>query len=276
MKFGSLLVMGGAVLLTGCSSTALGKADPTPTPAASTPLPTRTASVAQARPAAHTGNSFADGQTDLKNGNYRAATTAFRAAIKTKQHVAAAYAGLGTAYVRLINYPVAYQAFRNASTLDPRNPAYLYNAAYTALYSQNYHVAITYATRFIHLRPTAPSGYHVRFLAYGSLLEPKKQIGDALTIIRLAPRQPDAYNDLGIAYANSRKYSDSIKAFTEAIKLDPTNLNYYTNRAIAENTANDPNAAIADFEKAKTLTSNKATLVRLNGAIAALKKHSKP
>lgn len=274
MKLRALLLTGG-VLLAGCSSAATGRTSShsTPTSARAASTPVAPAVAAQATiPPATTGDAYTRATTDLKDGNYNAAATEFRASIKAHQHVAASYAGLGTAYAHLSRFPVAFQGYSDAARLDPHNARYQYDAAYAALYSQNYHAAVAYATSFIKLRPSDPSGYHLRFLAYGSLLNAKKQVQDARIIARLLPHNADAYDDLGIALSNGSQFKQSVTAFTHAISLNPHNINYYINRGLAENLAKQPRAALADFERARSMTTNAATIKKLDGAIGVLKK----
>lgn len=278
MKLGALFLTGSVLLLAGCSSTTTGSTGPsaTPTPGQSSANPAApTASVAARAtvpPPVTKGDAFTRGTADLKIGNYHAAADQFRAAIKEKSHVAASYAGLGAAYAHLNQYPVAYQAYVDAARLEPSNPGYQYNAAYAALYTQNYHSAVTYATQLIKLQPKSPTGYHIRFLAYGSLLNAKGQAKDAEVVAHLSPHDPGAFNDLGIALSNENKYRDSVAAFSKAIALSPNNANYYINRGLAWNLDKQPRKALADLEKARSFSKNPTTIKKLDGAIKVLKK----
>jgi Flp pilus assembly protein TadD len=156
--------------------------------------------------------------------------------------------------------------------MQPREPAVLYGAAYSALGSRSFHAAVQYATRFLRLQPKSYDGYHVRFLAYGNLLMPKQQVKDASMEVRLQPRNPDAYEDLGIAYVNNQKYAQARTVFTKAIKLHPGTFEYYSNRAAAEVYGKQPELAVKDLKKARSLAPNAATKQNLDRDIKAVEK----
>lgn len=289
MKLGIILALGGAAALAGCSSQATPTRTPTPTKptlapaatsvAATTPATTPVPTAATARQTTGTpitiaaGAGFAEGNADLHAHHYAAAIIAFRNAIIHHQHVSDAYIGLGTAALGLNNFATAYQAYRSAALLAPHNAAIVYYIAYAALHAQDYHGALTYATRYIQMKPNDVNGYHLRLLAYGHLYKPKAQIKDAQTIVRLQPHNAAAFNDLGIALGNDSQFVKSIAAFSKAIKLSPNNPSYYTNRAIAENLDKQPRLALQDLYTARSKTTDPVTRGRINLAIANLKKH---
>lgn len=288
----ALFLLGGALVLTGCSSQAVANsptATTTPstrsaptvpsTPAAGTkkspvsshPKPHATSSTGS-NPVVDSKNPYAAGIAALPASRYDAALADFRAAIARHSHIAASHAGIGSADVGKKDFAAAAKAYGHAAALDPRTPVYLYRAAYASLYSGDFHATVTYASQYVKRVPRDPAGYHLRFLAYGNLFNRKKQIADARVVARLQPRKPSAFNDLGIALANDGKPKQAIKAFDRAIALKPNIGSYYQNRGVAENLIGKRPAALTDLEKARSLTTDKLTKANLDRAIAYLKK----
>jgi Tfp pilus assembly protein PilF len=209
---------------------------------------------------------------DLHAGRYAQAEQGFRDAIKKHDHVFLAYAGLGAAAYAVHDYVTAFHAYQHAAALQPKNPLVEYRTAYCALYSNDYHSAVTYASNYIKLEPKDPSGYRLRFLAYGSLLDRKHQLQDARAEVKFAPRSADAHNDLGIALSNNREYAQAISEFNTAIRLAPSDPDYYQNRGQAEYQDKKLAAALADFERARALTKDPLKRKQLDTVIAYLKK----
>jgi Flp pilus assembly protein TadD len=293
MKLRALFLLAGILAVSGCSSqvsagspTATRAAAPRPTPTRPAPTPTRAptprpalhaTAVVAARTAAK--SDYDAGEAALKAGQYAAAVKDFRAAIDHHQRVADAYVGLGTAYVGSLHYADAFSAFRHAAALEPRNPHVLYSAAYAALYADDYHSAATYASRYLALKPHDGQGYHLRFLAYGGLLDKTHQLDDARQVARYEPNSPTAFNDLGIALAQNGKYTESEVALSKAIALEPNNWQFYKNRGlaeyrrgIAESRKDQLVAALRDFERAEALTKDPVQRGNLKAAIAYLRK----
>jgi tetratricopeptide (TPR) repeat protein len=300
MKLRALFLLAGILAVSGCSSQASSAAPtathtssqaPTPTRPAATPThataaPTRattraTAPHITAVVAARTGSAspYDAGERALKAGHYAAAATDFRAAIDRHQRIADSYIGLGTAEIGLAQYAKALDAFRHALGLEPRNTTVVYDAAYAALNADLYHDAVAYATQYIKMKPTDGRGYHLRFLAYGGLLDPKHQLSDARLVVRYEPNSPTAYNDLGIALAQNKKYAASEAALTKAIALQPNNWEFYKNRGLAEynlglNEHNNHQLTLAlkDFQRAEALVKDPTQRSNLQAAIAYLQK----
>jgi len=222
-----------------------------------------------------TGTAYDRGQTYMKVRNFPAALTQFGLSIRRNQRVADSYANIGTANLDMGKPAAAYRAFKAAVSHNATNAAYLYYAAYSALYNQDFRGAVSYATRFIGLQPKNPAGYHLRFLAYGKLLERKNQVKDASAEVKLQPRSPESYDDLGIALTNDGKFAPAVTAFSHAIHLRPASLSYYTNRAMAENLNGQTNAVLRDLHTARSLAKDSLTKKQIDEAIANFKKHLK-
>jgi tetratricopeptide (TPR) repeat protein len=213
-------------------------------------------------------NAYKAGMSELRGHNFAAAAQHFKQAITKHQNTAAAYAGLGNADLRLGKYADGYKAYVKAASMQPNNANNLYGAALAAYTSKQFPDSIRYATAYIHLRPNAAAGYHLRMLANDSLARTKPQLADAKAIARLSPHDPQAYNDLGIAYGNNKKYRQSLASFARAIALDGANYSFYFNRAVIENIMKNRVAALADMKKAQRLAPTKQT----KAAIGALER----
>jgi len=217
-------------------------------------------------------SAYAQGQTLLKTHQYRQAQVAFRQAIAQKDHVALAYAGLGTADIDLGDFKGGFLAYQAAAKLMPTSAAMNYYAAFAALYARAYTSAVTYATRSIQLYPGYYPSYHLRFLAYGRLQNKKHQVSDAKMEVKLVPNSPETWNDYGIALGNDGQLPQSISAFGKAIKLRPAYWAYYKNRAIIEIYNKQQSKALADFEKAGALAPDAADKKLMADTAAKLKK----
>jgi Flp pilus assembly protein TadD len=263
------------------------------------------ASPTGARPAS---SPFAAGVAAMNAHKWAEAEKQFRLAISRKDHLERAYAGLGTAATWLNDYRTAFFAFKKAVALDshdleaqqglaqaatqikdfydayhayvemvkafPKNPYYVYQTAYSALYAADSHAAVSYATTYIKLAPTDWRGYHLRFLAYGNLLKHKEQVQDASKVVQLRPHDPTAYNDLGIALANDQQYKKSISVLTNAIRLDPKYALAYMNRGISESLNGQEKLAIQDLDVARSLTHDTKLQKQINALIHYLQRRA--
>jgi superkiller protein 3 len=215
---------------------------------------------------------YAAGRAALKRHDYKSAVRYFKMAIAHSENLIASEIGLGAAAFALGEAATSYRAYARAATLAPSNPQAVYGAADSAYEAHQYRAAVDYATSYIKLRPKEYAGYKVRFLAEGRLLDAKGQLRDARQLVKLFPHQAESFNDLGIALSNSGKFGSAIQAFTTAIKLLPNTVDYYINRAIAENLDRKPRLALADLETARRLAKDRATQRNLDKAISSLKK----
>ncbi|MGH2449175.1 MAG: tetratricopeptide repeat protein [Chloroflexota bacterium] len=285
MRLSILLLAGGGTLaLAGCASSPSANSATATAPAGTavaskvtpSPLKTKVAPAPKASftplPVHATGTAYQKGQAYLRTRHWSQALASFHTSIAHHQQVAASYAGIGEVEIGQGNFAASEKAYSNAAKNQPNHAVYLYDAAYAALYNHDYHVAVSEATAYIKQKPKQAAGYHLRFLAYGDLLNRKKQLADAATITRLQPSDAGAWNDLGIAQANDKHPQKSIKAFGQAVRLSPRNPSYYMNRGLVqEELLKNPKAALPDYEEARKLTTNKSSLQTLNKAIAALK-----
>ncbi len=215
---------------------------------------------------------YATGQARLKAHQFRQAQVAFRQAISQKDHLALAYAGLGTADIDLGDSVGGFKAYQQAAKLLPGSAAMNYYAGFAALYARAYTWAVTYATRSIQLHPNYYASYHLRFLAYGRLKSKKHQVSDAHMEVKLLPGSPDSWNDYGIALGNDGQLPQSISAFGKAITLKPHYWAYYKNRAIIEIYNKQQGRALLDFEKAGALAPDAADQKLMADTAAKLKK----
>jgi|SRR5947209_1359027 len=282
MKLRALFLLAGTLAASACASQA----------SAATPAATRALVQQPARTRIHSAGSYAHessttaviasrssstsdysaGQAALKARRYTAAVRYFQAAIDHHVRVFDAYIGLGTADVALARYADGFRAYRRAASLQPRNAGVLYKAAYAALNANDYHNAVAYATRYLALKPHDGNGYHLRFLAYGGLLDAKHQLDDARLVARYEPNSATAFNDLGIALAQNRQYKASEAALTKAIALQPGNWQFYKNRGLAEYRNNQLTLALHDFQRAERLVKDPLQRSNLRAAIAVLQK----
>jgi superkiller protein 3 len=213
-------------------------------------------------------SAFDKGTAYMRAGNSRAARQQFVLSIRLHQRVADSYANLGSIALDERRAHDAFRAYQSAAQLGPNNPAYLYYAAYAALSAHDFNAAIPYVSRCIHLQPRNTAAYHLRFLAYGSLLDYRGQVRDARALVGLAPTSPIAYADLGIALFNDRKVRQAIQAFTRAIQLQPKEISYYINRAIAEQFSRQTDLVLRDLRTAKFLSKDPGTRKQIEQAIA--------
>jgi tetratricopeptide (TPR) repeat protein len=281
-KLGALFLPAFGLLMAGCGTGATSPPSPKPAPTTSaavverTPTPGATPRPTQPKTTLKTAgmiiakkvSAFDKGTAYMRARNSRAARQQFVLSIKLHQRVADSYANLGSI---ALDERDAYDAFRDyqlAVRLGPNNPAYLYYAAYAALAAHDFNAAIPYVSRCLHLQPRNTAAYHLRFLAYGSLLNYRGQVRDARALVGLAPTSPVAYEDLGIALFNDRKVRQAIQAFTRAIQLQPKEVSYYINRAIAEQFSRQTDLVLRDLRTAKSLTKDPETRKQIEQAIA--------
>jgi len=268
MKFRVLLVLGGMFYAASVNAPAQA-AGPAPRPS----FAHRSATVTYRTSAPNCSlHAYDMGQTSLRARQYRQARNEFQTAIRCHDRVTQAYANLGTANFDLGQYAAAYSAYRSAAMRAPHDPALTYVTAFAALYAGKWKDTVAYATATLKLQPKSDITYHLRFVAYGRLLQHKQQVRDASAEVKLKPYNADYWDDVGIALYNDSKLADSIGAFTHAIQLQPSHWNYYKNRAISEVYSKKSKIALRDLEKAYTLASSPGDKKQLSRAITKLKK----
>jgi len=217
-------------------------------------------------------HAYDTGQALLRARQYRQAQNQFQAAIRCHDHLTQAYADLGTSSFDLGQYAAAYSAYRSAAARSPHDASLLYITGFAAFYAGKWKETVVYTTATLKLQPKSDITYHLRFLAYGRLLQHKKQVQDASAEVKLKPYNADYWDDVGIALYNDSKLADSIGAFSHAIQLQPSRWNYYKNRAISEVYSKKSKIALKDLEKAYALASRPGDKKQLSVAIAKLKK----
>lgn len=157
-------------------------------------------------------------------GDGVAAEREFRAASLIDPRNAAAFYGLGNAYVSQKKPDDAIRAFEQSAKLNPANPAPPHAIGRVLAGRGQYDQAIV---RFDQALKIAPA-FAPAILDKGSTLEMKGDAKGAVAqfeqAVKVAPRFAVAHVKLGAAYQRLKRYDEAEKAYAKALEIQPENV----------------------------------------------------
>jgi tetratricopeptide (TPR) repeat protein len=184
-----------------------------------------------------------------EQGNYETAIDNYRKAIDrhgNNEHKAILWDKVGTLY-RLMNEPErAIEAYRQATTLDPKYASPWYNLGNIYATLGRSEAAIAAYRKAIALNPADPWPYHLLALVY----ESREEYGEAVTLYKQAIERHQSDRDraiswdtLGSVYHDQGRLKEAQHAFQEALRLNP-------DYALPWNSLGDVYVALRDYEQA--------------------------
>jgi Flp pilus assembly protein TadD len=152
-----------------------------------------------------------------ERGLYAEAETDLRAALKLAANLAEAHAALGILFDVQMR-PGAEAEHREAVRLQPNNPAFLNNLAFSLFLREHYKEAITMYEKAARL---APLSHRVRTnmgFAYAAIGD----LPSAAREFRMGGSEVDAANNLGFAYERRGDMANAYTLYLQAVRSDPT------------------------------------------------------
>ncbi len=119
----------------------------------------------------------------------------------------------------------------------------------TALYYEDYLVAISHFNRVIESKPYLAQPYLMRAIAKLNLDDYNGALDDATKAIELNPFIPDAYEVRGIAAQNMGRTADAIADYSHELTMLPENRNILFNMALAQEEIGDHDGARQSYDR---------------------------
>jgi tetratricopeptide (TPR) repeat protein len=184
-------------------------------------------------------------------GDYRGAEAEFRAYIRLKPNVAAAYSNLGHVLRRQRRLDKAVTAYKKAISLDP-NLAEAHDDLGTALGDQGkLDDAIAEYNAAIRLKPNFGKAHANSGKALAHQGNMNEAIAEYRTAIGLSPNDAGSRVNLGAILCDVKHdYGAAIAEFREAIRLEPDNAVAHSNLAVALEGKGKLDEAIAECRMA--------------------------
>ena len=188
----------------------------------------------------------------------------FQQAISADPNYALAYAGLADAYAFLPgytagspqdSYPKSIAAAKKALELDDSlAEAHTALAIASWLYNFDFSQANREFQRAIELNPN----YAIAHQQYGNILLSAlgrfdEAIAEAKRAVELDPLSLVINSDLGVDYFFARRYDEAITQLRKTLEMDPGYYYGYVNLGQALDLKGAPDAAIAEYQKARAL-----------------------
>ncbi|MFM2307833.1 MAG: hypothetical protein RLZZ367_2502 [Bacteroidota bacterium] len=200
-------------------------------------------------------------KTVNRNAAWKSDETLFATDITTGSNSARVYYNYASL---LLNQPVADEATRNiqlgvvvsnltkAAAIDSMYPNTYINLGVAYYKLKNYKAAITSLQRAVQLNPSGDAMHNLAD-AFFRNNELDSSIYYHTQCIKTGYILTDTWNMLGTAYFSKKEYALARNAFESGIKKDTTNASLYLNYGNVLGALNQPDAAIAAFEKAYAL-----------------------
>jgi serine/threonine protein kinase/tetratricopeptide (TPR) repeat protein len=240
---------------------------PAPQPAAEAPQPTKDLCLAA--------------QDLAGQGKYLDALPRWRQAVRQDPTDLWAWAGLAACYENLARFAEAAACYDTCSALAPNLPWLCFKRGVVHLQRHDYADALADFDRLLADRPDVPEGYINRALAWQGLKKDDRAIQDVSRAIELGTPQTRVYFIRAMLRARAGDRDGAGRDRAEGLRREPTDELSCVVRGLAR-LASDPNAALADFDKALRLNprsldglQNKASVLseqlnRPHEAVAAL------
>lgn len=176
----------------------------------------------------------AEGHRAAQERQFDKAVDAYRQAIRLDPNLAAAYHGLGSAYVNMGRAADALEPMRTAARLEPNNALIRLNLGVTLANLRRGDEALAELNEAKRLSPNDPRVYN----EIGNTLHNSfGRIEDALAAYqearRLNPALPVVHHNIGLMLMRLGRFAEAVGPFEEALRLDPTyrNARYFLSDA---------------------------------------------
>lgn len=147
------------------------------------------------------------------------------------------------------NFTEAEKAYREALSLEPKEPIYLYNLAITLIRQNKDDEALTYLQQMLEIQPNSYSANK----AMAEIYSRKSNFEEAgkyyKKAVEVSPTDPDAFYNLGACLKNTGDYKGAMSAFEKATELKPDFADAYYELSTMYINQNMKEKAISALEK---------------------------
>lgn len=165
----------------------------------------------------------AEGQRAAREKQFDRAVDAYRQAIRLNPNLAAAYHGLGSAYVQMGRAGDALEPMRTAARLEPNNPLVRLNLGITLANLRRGGEALAELNEAKRLSPGDARVHNetgnVLHNLFGRIDEALAAYEEAR---RLNPNEPAAHHNIGLMLMRLGRFADAVAPLREALRLNPS------------------------------------------------------
>ena len=189
------------------------------------------------RPALTAEQYVAEGHRAALEKRFDQAVDAYRQAIKLNPNLAAAYHGLGSAYVNMGRAGDALEPMRVAARLEPSNPLIRLNLGITLANLRRGEEALAELNEAKRLSPGDARVYNelgnVLHNLFGRVEEALAAYEEAR---RLNPQEPAVHHNIGLMLMRLGRFADAVAPLREALRLNPRyrNARYFLSDAYSK------------------------------------------
>ncbi len=147
------------------------------------------------------------------------------------------------------NFSEAEKAYREAISLEPKEPIYLYNLSITLIRQNKDDEALTYLLKMLEIQPNSYSANK----AIAEIYSRKSNYEEAgkyyKKAVEISPNDPDAFYNLGACLKNTGDYKGAMEAFEKAAELKPDFVDAYYELSTMYINQNMTDKAVTALEK---------------------------
>jgi len=190
-----------------------------------------------------------EGIRGIERGDYRQAGRDFSEAIKVSPGSAPLHHNLALVFFKKLDLTRAVESWKRASSLDPRNPRYLYHLAFALSSDGRAEEAITVYQNLLAMdkRPEIFNSLGQLFEFRGNVSEADKHFRQAVAI---KPDYLPALNNLGRLYRKAGRLEKAERVFKELVRRDPDDVENYLNLGALYSDMGKKTRAIEYYRKA--------------------------
>lgn len=119
------------------------------------------------------------------------------------------------------NFSEAEKAYREAISLEPKEPIYLYNLAITLIRQNKDDDALIYLQKMLEVQPNSYSANKAMAEIYSRKSNYEEAGKYYKKAVEISPNDPDAFYNLGACLKNTGDYKGAMSAFEKATELKP-------------------------------------------------------
>jgi tetratricopeptide (TPR) repeat protein len=178
-----------------------------------------------------------EGNKYLKEEQYDKAVDAYRLAIKLNPNLAAAYHGLGSAYVNMGRVADALDPMRTAVRLDPNNAIAHLNLGITLASLRRPDEALTELNEAKRLSPNSGRVHNeIGNVLHNSFGRMDDALAEYIEARRLNPNVQIFHHNVGLMLMRLGRFTEAVGPFQEALRLDPryTKARYFLSEAYSK------------------------------------------
>jgi len=215
------------------------------------------------------------GDIYYERNDFTKAIEFYQSAVNLNPHQAILYNNLSLAYMEIEQYQGAVKFMGKAYELDPENINILYGLASVNRDNKNFSAAESLYRKLIATKPDYPNAhndlgdiYKQRGRAQEALSEYSKEAGNSSQKLLSEPNNVFLLNSLAYAYGGLGEYEKAEEAIRKTIAIKPDYRQAYLTLAHIQQLKGDLDSALANMNKAKSLSKDKIYVNRIQDELA--------